>query len=244
MVENTVFYLSNNPNNGISLPIEGTLTSNSYLNAGQGITKYNLVKVEIGSKVTSIGDRAFATCNKLQSVTIGDSVTSIGYSPFSWCSKLQSVTIGDSVTSIGEEAFSFCRALQSLTIPDSVTSIGSNAFQGSGISKVIMSFKTAQILDLKPNVKQVFFGQNNVYVQTPSSFIQPGIISGTYGNDQTLQNYNFDTGSENVIIRLYVPGKRTYEKNRARILIADFTNIDGTNINNIKWEKRTKNGNN
>ena len=48
---------------------------------------------------------------------------------------------------------------------------------------------TAQILDLKPNVKQVFFGQNNVYVQTPSSFIQPGIISGTYGNDKTLQKH-------------------------------------------------------
>jgi hypothetical protein len=110
-----------------------------------------------------------------------------------------------------------------------------------------MSVKSAKRLGLILNEKQDFFGQNNVYVRPPSNFIQPGIISGTYGNDQTLQNYNFDIGTEDAIIRLYVPEKRIYEKNRSRILIADFTNIEiknGTNIRNIKWEKRTNNDEN
>ena len=130
MTEKTVFYLSNDQNDeGIPLLIEDTLTSGQYLNAGKGITTDNLVKVEIGTDVTGIGDSAFRNCKVLQSVTIPDSVKTIGTNAFRNCMELQSVTIGDGVTSIGPSAFDFCSALESLTIPDSVQTIGSYAFQ-------------------------------------------------------------------------------------------------------------------
>ncbi|MBR5131850.1 MAG: leucine-rich repeat protein, partial [Alistipes sp.] len=81
-----------------------------------------------GSKVTSIGYKAFYDCDSLTSVTIGNGVTSIGSSAFSGCTSLTSITIPDSVTSIGSSAFKNCDSLTSITIPNSVTSIGYEAF--------------------------------------------------------------------------------------------------------------------
>ena len=61
----------------------------------------NVVALEIGSDVTSIGESAFWYCNKLTRVMIPDSVTSIGNWAFYNCSELISITIPNSVTSIG-----------------------------------------------------------------------------------------------------------------------------------------------
>ena len=81
-----------------------------------------------GCPVTSIGDYAFSSCDRLTGITIPDGVTSIGYGTFWDCTGLTSVTIPGSVTSIGERAFSGCTGLTSITIPDGVTSIGGWAF--------------------------------------------------------------------------------------------------------------------
>ena len=87
-----------------------------------------LTSVTIPNSVTSIGSGAFWICPGLTSVTIPNSVTSIGYEAFRHCSGLTSVTIGNSVTSIGSSAFYGCSGLTSVTIPNSVTSIGKEAF--------------------------------------------------------------------------------------------------------------------
>ena len=82
-----------------------------------------------GSKVTSIGDRAFQYWRSLASITIPDSVTEIGGYAFENCTSLTSVTIGNGVTSIGDSAFENCTSLTSVTIGNGVTVIGENAFR-------------------------------------------------------------------------------------------------------------------
>ncbi len=88
----------------------------------------SLTSVMIPDGVTTIGDSAFNGCNSLKNVTIPEGVTSVCDNAFSGCSSLTSVTISDSVTSIGDFAFQYCSSLTSVTIPDSVTSIGYYAF--------------------------------------------------------------------------------------------------------------------
>jgi hypothetical protein len=116
-----------------------------------GWNNNSVTSVVIPNSVTSIGERAFSSCNSLISVTIPNSVTSISNWTFMGCGNLTSVTIPNSVTSIGESAFAgigitsitipnsvtsigryafaWCSSLTSVTIPNSVTSIGESAFQ-------------------------------------------------------------------------------------------------------------------
>ena len=80
------------------------------------INKPNLVSVEIGDCVTTIGYGAFISCTSLTSIDIPSGVTSIGSAAFSGCRSLTSCTIGSNVESIGDSTFSGCRSLTSITI--------------------------------------------------------------------------------------------------------------------------------
>ena len=88
-----------------------------------------LTEITIPNSVTDIGNLAFAGCTGLTEVSIPNSVTSIGSSAFSNCRGLKTVTIGNSVTTIGNWAFASCTGLTEVSIPNSVTNIGSSAFE-------------------------------------------------------------------------------------------------------------------
>ena len=60
-----------------------------------------------GLPVTSIGDKAFCNCNKIENIEIPDGITSIGYDAFTGCVKLTSITIPDSVTSFAINTSSY-----------------------------------------------------------------------------------------------------------------------------------------
>lgn len=65
--------------------------------------------------VTTIDNKAFASCRELTSVTIPNSVTNIGREAFRGCSRLTSVTIPSSVTKIEYGAFLGCSRLQEVS---------------------------------------------------------------------------------------------------------------------------------
>ena len=98
--------------------------------------KSSIKTVVIESGVTSIGDRAFYSCEGLTSVTIPSSVADIKRHAFFHCEKLASVTIPSSVTSIGGNAFEGCKGLTSVTIPANVTDIVDWAFFDTGLTSV------------------------------------------------------------------------------------------------------------
>jgi len=88
------------------------------------------VTFEEGSKLTSIGERAFYNCSALESIVIPANVESICSYAFYDLNTLTSVTFeeGSKLKSIGEGAFKYCDALESIVIPASVETIGQAAF--------------------------------------------------------------------------------------------------------------------
>ena len=85
--------------------------------------------VVIPAGVTSIGIRAFESCESLTSITIPNSVTSISTGAFAGCNSLASITIPNGITSIAKGTFAAC-GFVSIAIPNSVTSIREGAFSG------------------------------------------------------------------------------------------------------------------
>lgn len=87
------------------------------------------VPASIASRLTAIGQGAFAGAQTLTSVTLPETVESIGAEAFRNCSALTSITIPSKVTNISSYAFSGCSALAAVSIPPTVTSIADGAFQ-------------------------------------------------------------------------------------------------------------------
>ncbi|WP_440424569.1 leucine-rich repeat protein [Prevotella sp.] len=106
----------------------------------------NIESYVIPSSVTSIGDKAFSSCDSLSEIVIPSSVTSIGDSAFYCCRSLSKIVIPSSVTSIGNSAFSYCHSLSEIVIPSSVTSIGDGAFWDcDSLSKIVIPSSVTSI---------------------------------------------------------------------------------------------------
>ena len=113
------------------LEISGSGAMTNYTTANHApwySDRSSITTVNIGDKITRIGDYTLYNCSAITSVTIPDSVTRIGNGAFYYCSALTSITIPNSVTSLLSRAFQNCTALKSITIPEKVTSIGVAAF--------------------------------------------------------------------------------------------------------------------
>lgn len=84
--------------------------------------------VSIPASVTTIGEKAFASCG-VTSVTFATNsqLTTVDRYAFFSSSSLQSIALPDGVTTIGEAAFNGCNNITSIYIPDSITTIENRA---------------------------------------------------------------------------------------------------------------------
>ena len=104
-----------------------SLASVTITPAADGQTVANL---ELGDLTSTTG--VFDGCTKLTSVNLGNRVSLIGNRTFYGCNNtaFTSIDLGNKVTKIGASAFYNVR-LASITIPTSVTEIGASAFGGT-----------------------------------------------------------------------------------------------------------------
>ena len=87
----------------------------------------NLTSASLGSKLVTIGDRAFANSG-VKKATISGRVTTVGAYAFYNCPNLASASTGKYVKTIGESAFQNCPKLKTASIGANVETIGSFAF--------------------------------------------------------------------------------------------------------------------
>ena len=74
------------------IDISDDLVSTNYTNTPYYISKANILSVDIGMNVTSLGELAFYECINLTTITIPDSVTTISNEVFKNCTNLSSIT--------------------------------------------------------------------------------------------------------------------------------------------------------
>ena len=143
------FSNSFNPNGSATVTI-----ADAECSIGQGAFAYSHVgAIDLGNRITSIGEDAFCTCNELDSVIVPNSCTYIAARVFCYnyngrlkkvrlpegldtiraellhgCAKLVEVNIPSSVVYIDSMAFLECSKLTSLTLPAGLTYIGQYAF--------------------------------------------------------------------------------------------------------------------
>lgn len=89
---------------------------------------YNLVKVNIPTTVTKIGDAAFYHCSSIQEIEIPEGVTTLEDFTFSGCSSLTTVTLPSTLTKVERCVFYQNDALEEIEFPEGVTSIRLNTF--------------------------------------------------------------------------------------------------------------------
>ena len=68
------------------------------------------------SKLTTIDERAFKNCEKLESIDFPDSVVTMGKKLFEGCLGLKSVSIGSKLENLGDSLFIKCYSLSQITI--------------------------------------------------------------------------------------------------------------------------------
>ena len=141
-----------------------------------------LTSIEIPNSVTSIGKYAFSSCDGLTSIVIGNSVKSIGEGAFSSCTGLTSIEIGNSVKSIGYYAFSYCTGLTSIVIGNSVKSIGDRAFSScNGLTSITVASGNT-IYDSRNNCNAIIETATNTLVAGCKNSLIPSSVT-SIGND-------------------------------------------------------------
>lgn len=96
----------------------------------------DITEVDVPATVTSIGEGAFAACDKLVKANIRTALTTMPPHIFNDCERLTSVNIPATVKTIGWGAFWGCKALTSIALPAGLKTIGDQAFYESGLKSI------------------------------------------------------------------------------------------------------------
>ena len=165
----------------------------------------NILSINILADITEIGESAFIGNYLLWSCYFrGNGLTSIGKKAFYSCQSLRSLDIPESVTSIGEKAFGKCFALKPRVHwmnSGSIPPIQENVFEDIGISpeySVLYVPEGTMLEYLNRNVWSKFFivedvllsfRPNVVVVEAAGGTIESGITSGSHYRLSTTDSW-------------------------------------------------------
>lgn len=136
---------------GVLLKYQGNA---SYLTIPAGIKhlsyafnmNYDLIGVEMGEELLTIGKYAFAYCESLRHVVFGPNTVLIDDGAFDSCESLTNVSLPDSVVKIGSYAFNYCSSIAEMKLGSGVRTINEAAFRNCMRMKVMHMPSTVQTI--------------------------------------------------------------------------------------------------
>ena len=97
----------------------------------------NIRELKLPPTLKEIKEAAFSNCKNLKSVNFGNSqLTTIPDKCFHECSKLEEIKWNDKITTIGDEAFAQSK-LRKIELPEKITKIGEGVFSNSADLKIV-----------------------------------------------------------------------------------------------------------
>ena len=121
----------------VSLP-EGFTTLNGYTFYGSETAPSALVKVDLPSTLTKVGEKDFFLCIALEELIIPDGVTSIPANFAREATSLKKLVLPASLKSISETAFRYSGIEGEIVIPEGCTTIEKYAFSDTNVEKVVL----------------------------------------------------------------------------------------------------------
>ena len=94
----------------------------------RAFTGTEMASLRLPSKLETIGNYAFCSCDKLEYADLPGSLTTLGFNAFSGCTALQEIELPMRVDTIGNSCFLSCTSLKSICIFNKDCSIGRNCF--------------------------------------------------------------------------------------------------------------------
>ena len=159
------------------------------------------VTVTAGSATLTLGDKTASTgvfkgCTALASVDLGNRVTLIGNYTFSGCTKAGGITFTNlgNVNYIGNNAFASVKITE-FTIPENVTHIGNSAFSGTSLTSVIIPSKVTTIGD------SAFYNVPLTGITIPTNVISlgKGAFSASAAANGKLESITFAEGGTDAL---------------------------------------------
>ncbi|MDR1891876.1 MAG: leucine-rich repeat domain-containing protein, partial [Oscillospiraceae bacterium] len=86
------------------------------------------VTFETGSALVTVGNNAFANCQKLISMVLPDGLQTVGTGAFMTCKTLRKVLLPGSLTALGQTAFKYCASLEGIYIAGGLTEVKPESF--------------------------------------------------------------------------------------------------------------------
>lgn len=119
-----------------TLVIEGPASGTVTMGNGAFANCQKLKNITLSPSIKELPNTAFASNYALEEIVIPEGVEKLGTYMFQNCRELASVTLPSTLTTIGYNAFDGCIMLSSITLPNSITSIQQQAFNGSGLGVI------------------------------------------------------------------------------------------------------------
>ena len=147
---------------------------------------------------TSVGEYAFADCDKLVSAVLPDTLTDIGRSAFLWDRNLYEITLPESLVSIGEYAFQQCEGLKRAVFSGSAPELGEGVFWGDSLAAYYNDQDESWYHD---GVRQDYGGR----ICWAGCMADPNLPERMAGNNRqgtavAISKAAFPDGAENVVI--------------------------------------------